>query len=549
MVARKERWGSRVGLILAMAGNAVGLGNFLRFPAQAIQNGGGAFILPYLICFVLMGIPLVWVEWAIGRHGGRYGHHSTPGMFQVLGTQRWLKYIGVLGLFASITVAGYYVYIESWALAYVWHSAVGTFATETPGQFFGAYVGSDRGTDLVFPAQAIFWFLVTVGLNVLVLSRGLAKGIELAAKIGLPLLILFAGILVVRGLTLTPGDPGVIESPLTGLNFIWEPRFSGLWDPSIWLAAAGQVFFTLSLGMGSVHCYASYLRANEDIALNAASAGWLNEFVEVILGGSLIIPIATAYLGLNAVLDATSSGSGFNLGFLILPTLFQGWGWFAPIAGVLWFGLLFFAGITSSLAMGQSAIAFLEDELQMDRRKSALGFGGILIVLGAFCILFYPGGSFDEFDFWSGTFVLVLFALLESVIFSYLFGIEKGWEEINRGAQLVIPKVFKVVLRFITPALLCLVFIGALFKPEDTWTAALESLVGGTGWTFSGDSVIGRVIHSGYEEYRWVDQDGSLTRAFVQDGTRAVLTLLFLGICVLVWWALSRNRRNQGDGQ
>jgi NSS family neurotransmitter:Na+ symporter len=115
--AKKEQWGTRVGLVLAVAGNAVGLGNFLRFPAQAAQNGGGAFLVPYLISFVLMGLPLLWVEWAIGRHGGQYGHHSAPGMFARLGRSRWLKYVGVFGLFTNLTVAAYYCYIESWTLA------------------------------------------------------------------------------------------------------------------------------------------------------------------------------------------------------------------------------------------------------------------------------------------------------------------------------------------------------------------------------------------------------------------------------------------------
>src|SRR3989304_7448484 len=130
MSIHKESWGTRVGLVLAMAGNAVGLGNFLRFPAQASQNGGGAFIIPYLISFLLMGIPLLYIEWAIGRNGGKYGHHSTPGMFDVMGKSRFLKYIGVFGLFTNLTIAAYYCYIESWTLSYVFHSLLGIIPKE-----------------------------------------------------------------------------------------------------------------------------------------------------------------------------------------------------------------------------------------------------------------------------------------------------------------------------------------------------------------------------------------------------------------------------------
>ncbi|HMM36927.1 MAG TPA: sodium:calcium symporter, partial [Thermoanaerobaculia bacterium] len=242
MTAQKEQWASRAGLVLAMAGNAVGLGNFLRFPAQAAQNGGGVFLIPYLVAFVLMGIPLLWVEWAIGRHGGQYGHHSAPGMLDRLGKSRLLKYIGVFGLFTNLTVAAYYCYIESWTLAYVFHSIKGTFRSTPPTEFFPAYLGQHAGSITSLPPEATLFFVVTLTLNVWILSRGLAKGIELAAKIGVPLLIVFGVVLVVRGLTLGTDAPGVVESPLTGLNFVWNPDLSGLKDFNVWLAAAGQIF-------------------------------------------------------------------------------------------------------------------------------------------------------------------------------------------------------------------------------------------------------------------------------------------------------------------
>ncbi|MEN6420354.1 MAG: sodium-dependent transporter, partial [Smithella sp.] len=479
-MSSKEQWATRVGLVLAMAGNAVGLGNFLRFPAQAAQNGGGAFLIPYLVSFALMGIPLLWVEWAIGRHGGIYGYHSTPGMFHVMGEQSWLKYIGVFGIFTNLTIAAYYCYIESWTLSYVFHSLIGTFAQTDPKIFFSDYVGETAHSLFAFPLEAGIWFLITLALNIWILSKGLAKGIEMAAKIGMPLLILFAIILVVRGLTLPEGAPGVVQSPLDGLNFVWNPKLEGLTQPTTWLAAAGQIFFTLSLGMGAIHCYASYVSKRSDIALNAASAGWMNEFVEVILGGSLLIPIATAYMGLGAVQSATAGGGGFSLGFLSLPTLFNNWGWFAPIAGAMWFGLLFFAGITSSLAMGQPIMAYFQDEHEMSREKSAWLFGVSILILGLFCVWLYPGGAFDEYDFWSGTFSLVVFALLEVFIFSFVFGIDKGWKEITRGADIRVPKIFRFIIKYITPVFILVVFIGALIQPaEGNWILACQSLMSG----------------------------------------------------------------------
>ena len=535
-MSAKEQWATRVGLVLAMAGNAVGLGNFLRFPAQAAQNGGGAFLIPYLISFALMGIPLLWVEWAIGRHGGIHGHHSTPGMFYVMGDKSWLKYVGVFGIFTNLTIAAYYCYIESWTLSYVFHSLIGTFAQTEPKVFFPNYLGETADSLFTFPLEAGCWFLMTLALNIWILSKGLAKGIEMAAKIGMPLLFLFATILVIRGLTLDAGDPGVVQSPLVGLNFVWNPNLSGLAQPTTWLAAAGQIFFTLSLGMGAIHCYASYVSRKSDIALNAASAGWMNEFVEVVLGGSLLIPIATAYMGLAAVQSATAGGGGFSLGFLSLPTLFNNWGWFAPIAGALWFGLLFFAGITSSLAMGQPIMAYFQDEHKMSRRNSAWVFGSSILILGLFCVWLYPGGAFDEFDFWSGTFALVVFALLEVFIFSFIFGIDKGWREITRGADIYVPRVFRFIIKYITPVFILVVFIGALIQPSDgKWVQAFHSLFAGEGWPLAANSVIGKLFHVGVDS-AWFTPEGRGTKVMVQDLTRLLLFALFCGIAVMVYF-------------
>ena len=370
------------------------------------------------------------------------------------------------------------------------------------------------------------------------------RGFELAAKIGMPLLLVFAAVLAIRGLGLEPGvDTGVTQSPLEGLNFVWNPNPAGLTNPSTWLAAAGQIFFTLSVGMGSIHCYASYVKQRQDIALNAASAGWMNELVEVVLGGSLLIPIATAYLGLAAVQQATAGGSGFGLGFLTLPTLFNNWGWFAPIAGAMWFGLLFFAGITSSLAMGQPVMAFLEDELKTPRNKAAILFGLGTLILGFWCVWLYPGGSFDEFDFWTGTFSLVVFALAEAFIFAYIFGMDKGWEEITRGADIKVPGIFRYVIKYVTPIFILVVFVGALLSPVGgDWGGAVSSLFAGNGWPFDASSVIGKVLHKG-TEYRWFDETGKATRVLVQDLTRILLMLVFFFWSWLVWKAWRGKER------
>jgi NSS family neurotransmitter:Na+ symporter len=536
-----ERWGSRVGLVLAMAGNAVGLGNFLRFPAQAIRNGGGAFIIPYLVSFVLMGIPLLWIEWAIGRHGGRFGHHSTPGMMDVLAEKKWLKYVGVFGIFTNLTIAAYYCYLESWTLGYVWHSLAGTFngmSAEQVRDFFTEYVGA-AGSPLVnISGQAILFFAITICLNLWILSRGLSKGIEAANKIGMPLLIIFGIFLAIRALTLNAGELHAVNDAMKGLNYLWEPRFESLTDPKVWLAAAGQIFFTLSVGMGSIHCYAAYLREHDDIALNAVSAGFTNEFVEIVLGGSIIIPIGVAYLGLDEVQRIV----GLSMGFQTMPTLFQNWGpIFAALSGMAWFGLLFFAGITSSLAMGQPVVAFFQDAFHSDRLKSVKIYGAILLTLALPCILFYSHGTFGEFDDWSGTFSLVVFALLEALVFAWVFGIEKGWNEITRSADIKIPRFFRFVIKFITPIFLVAVFLGSLISPlNGEWSAAFAQLFSGNGWPLDPGSIIGKILKVGIEDTRYF-VNGSPTSIFIIDMTRILLLVTFFLIGGAVWYAWKKR--------
>ncbi|HRK73139.1 MAG TPA: sodium-dependent transporter [Rhodothermales bacterium] len=466
MSTNTESWGSRVGLVLAMAGNAVGLGNFLRFPVQAIENGGGAFIIPYLVCFLLMGIPLLFVEWSMGRFGGQHGHHSTPFIVGSMAPNgRLWKYVGVFGIFTNLAVAAYYCYIESWTMSYVYHTIVGSFNGSTQAsvaQFFTDY--TDIGVSHTgIPYEPVVFYVLCLLLNTWILSRGLSGGVEAVAKIGMPLLIIFGIFLAIRGITLTAGTDGAVNDGTVGLNFLWNPQFDSIWNAKVWLAAAGQIFFTLSVGMGSIHCYASYLRSRDDVALNAMGAGWTNEFVEVVLGGAIVIPITVGYLGIDGVREIVASGGGFGLGFQTLPYLFQQWGpILGTLSGVMWFGLLFFAGITSSLAMGTPIMGFLQDEFGWKREKSAWTFGLAVLILGLPTVIFYQEGVFGEYDYWAGTVSLVVFALLEIILFAWVFGMKRGWDEINRGADIQVPSAFKFIIQYITPLFLLAVFVFSL---------------------------------------------------------------------------------------
>ncbi|MCB9169913.1 MAG: sodium-dependent transporter [Flavobacteriales bacterium] len=544
----KESWGTRVGLILAMAGNAVGLGNFLRFPVQAVNNGGGAFIIPYLVCFLLMGIPLLWVEWSMGRFGGRQGNHSTPYILDSMTRRNFWKYFGVFGIFTNIGVAAYYCYIESWTMSYVLHSIMGTFrglSQTDVADFFTKYVDVAHSTTGI-PYEAVVFYILCLALNTYILSRGL-KGVERAAKIGMPLLIAFGAFLALRGLTLgTTGASAEVPmaSAWDGLNFLWTPQFGSLSDPKVWLAAAGQIFFTLSVGMGTIHCYAAYVRSKDDIALNAVSAGFMNEFVEVVLGSSIVIPIAAGYLGLDWVKD----NAGFGMAFQTMPFLFEKWGPFlATMAGVMWFGLLFFAGITSSLAMGTPWMGFMRDEFDWGRKRGAWSFGLIVLLLGLPTVFFFQQGVFDEYDYWAGTVSLVVFALAEVVLFAWVLGMDRGWSELNEGADIRVPVIYKYIIKYITPVLLALVFLGSLFTPLDNdWQGAMQGLFTGNGWSLDNSSIIKQITNAGlYAQLHAatdpVTADGIRQRIFFANLARGILTFTFLGLCLLVFFSARRR--------
>jgi neurotransmitter:Na+ symporter, NSS family len=546
---KREHWGSRLGIVLAVAGNAIGLGNFLRFPSLAAEYGGGSFLIPYFIALFLLGIPLMWVEWTMGRHGGIFGHFSTPGMFGRLTRSRWGTIVGSLGVSLPLLFAIYYTYIESWTFAYATFTATGQVFSEdreatrselppeviglTRSQLLellGAKPGSstipsdgkiavadwpssaslksfetldvnhDKNLDeaeltpLLKPLKnlhtarflseyqgiadvenrkhftslwpAISFWLITVGLNVWVLSRGINSGIEILAKIAMPLLFIFAIILVISVFSYGTPDPDIpTRNVWAGLDYVWKPNFKSLLNPEVWLVAAGQIFFTLSIGTGSIQAYSCYLNKDQDCAMTGLATVSTNELAEVVLGGSIAIPIAVASFGLVAT-QAIAAGGSFNLGFVAMPVIFEQMP-FGQILGTMWFSLLFFAGITSSVGLCQPMIAFMQEAFGWSRRASGLLCGAALLVFGFPIILLLGHGYLDEYDNWVGTVGLILFGLIETIIFAWVFGYSKMREEMTRGQQLRIPEVFYPVIRYVVPIFLTTMLVAWIVQKFD----------------------------------------------------------------------------------
>lgn len=455
-MANRENWGSKLGIILAVAGSAVGLGNFLRFPVQAAKNGGGAFMIPYFIAFLLLGIPLMWIEWTIGRFGGGFEHGTAPGIFHSLWRKnRFIKYFGVIGIFGPIVIFIYYTYIESWLLGYSLFSLTGRYAgiTDEAGMvaFLQGYQGIVRNEYFSGLGTAYLFFFITFLLNVLVVLFGIRRGIERMCRVALPTLLVIALVIMVRVLTLgTVINP--LWTPAGGLGFLWNPDFSALKDARVWLAAAGQIFFTLSVGIGVILTYASYLKKNDDVLLSGLTAASTNEFAEVIIGGSIIIPAAFVFFGPVGIGRVAEQGA-FDLGFVTMPLILKTFP-AGTLFGFFWFFLLFLAGITSSISLAQPAVAFMEDEFNISRKKAVSVFAVTCFVLAHLAILFLARGVVDELDFWGGTFALVVFATVETVLFGWVFGIDRAWEEMHSGSDIRIPKIYKFIIRYVTPVFL-----------------------------------------------------------------------------------------------
>jgi neurotransmitter:Na+ symporter, NSS family len=475
-----ESWGSRIGVILAVMGSAVGLGNFLRFPGLAAQYEGGAFMIPYFVALLLLGLPLAWGEWAMGRFGGRHGYNSAPGIYRAICRHKSAAYIGVLGLLVPVVIYMYYVLIESWCLAYAWFYLSGTMAdvgeharaaaenglvSKQPYEDLFARFTGDAADGSAFTGMAVVFLLLCFLLNFLLIYRGIKRGIEKFCLVAMPALIVCALLVLLRVLTL----PHVLD----GLGFMWNPRgaadkpfwegfMASLSNPKMWLDATGQIFFSLSVGFGIIITYASYLRPSDDIALSSLTSAAGNEFCEVALGGLITIPAAFIFLGATAVTAA--AGSSFNLGFKTLPMVFESMPLGHPV-GFLFFFLLFLAAVTSSLSMLQPAIALLEEGLGINRRASVAILGFITLVGSCFTLYFSQGTkALGTLDAWVGTFFIYLPAIFQTVLFGWVLGVGRGMDELDRGAEIRVPRIVGWCLKYVAPIYLLTIFVAFMYS-------------------------------------------------------------------------------------
>lgn len=492
---------------MAVAGSAVGLGNFLRFPGLAAQYGGGAFMLAYAISFLIIGLPIGWAEWAMGRYAGSKGYNSCPGAFAAILNKPWAKYIGIIGVIVPVVIYMYYVFIESWCIGYAvkfWTGQVNLTSTEQTVEMFKTMSGQvGDGAALAFSwNSALPWLAIVFVFNFWLIYRGLSGGIEKMCNYGMPLLIVLALVVLGRVMTLGAPDPAKPhDNVVNGLGYMWNPSkvqiervqpaegekslvrevvgevsiaeaekevaasggklklvtitpWQQLKNPLLWMAAAAQIFFSLSVGFGVIIVYASYLKKEDDVVLSGLTASSANEFCEVALGGLITVPAAVAFLGLASV-----AGQGtFGLGFTVLPLVFAKMPFGAFFGGAFFF-MLFLAAITSSISMLQPGIAFLEEAMNVGRKVSVTLLG-LLTTLGTGFVVYFTHDlkALDTLDFWVGTFLIFILATIQIIVFGWHWGTERGMREAHEGACIRIPSFFTVIMKWLCPVFLLAIF-------------------------------------------------------------------------------------------
>lgn len=484
MSEQKQEWGTRLGVILAVAGSAVGLGNFLRFPGQAAQNGGGAFMIPYFCALLFLGIPIGWAEWAMARYGGKKGLHSAPAIMGVIGKGSIARYLGVIGVLIPLVVSFYYTYVEAWCLGYTWKYITGgigvdpatpiTTQTKTASDVYAQFVGSsDNGVIFSSSLETFVFWVLTFTVNIWLVYRGISKGIEKFCSYAMPAMAVCAFIVLIRVITLGTPDPSKPDQNVSnGLGYMWNPNFDALGNAETWLAAAGQIFFSLSVGFGVILNYASYMRKGDDVVLSGLTASATNEVFEVGFGGLITLTASFVFLGLSATTAAVATGS-FGLGFKTLPVVFAQMGGIGNVIGAIWFFMLFLAAITSSISMYQPSLAFFEEALGWNRRAATTLVVVICVVGSFFVMCFSKDGAFLEtIDDWVGTFLIFILAAVQIICFSWVFGIDRGWKEMHSGAHIRIPVVYKFIMQWVAPLYLLIVFF---FFCKD-------KLIGTGGW-------------------------------------------------------------------
>ena len=446
MGKERNNFGSKIGIVLATAGSAVGLGNIWRFPFMTGENGGAAFILIYIGCILLLGIPGMISEFIVGRHAAT----NAVSAYGKLASGKGWKIIGVLGIVSATIILGFYSVVAGWCLQYLYASLVGQLNGDSAyvSNYFAAFSGS--------VAMPIVWGLVFILLTHLVVIRGVRNGIEKASKLFMPILFVLLLIIVIASCLL----PGAGR----GIEFLFKPDFSKV-DSGVFLSALGQAFFSLSLGTACLCTYASYFGKQTNLIRSASQIALIDSMI-AILAGLMIFPAAFSV--------GVSPDSGPSLIFITLPSVFQQAFAAVPMVGyvisILFYALLALAAITSTISMHEIGTVFFHEQLKLSRKSAAAIVTVVAAIICVFCSLsvgacdglqLFGMSLMDFFDFLTAQIMLPVGALLTCVYVGWVAPRKVVQHEFTNGsnARSILFIVYLFAARFVCPVCIILIFL------------------------------------------------------------------------------------------
>ncbi|MGO2111762.1 MAG: sodium-dependent transporter [Pseudoclavibacter sp.] len=453
--APREAWSGQLGFILAAIGSAVGLGNIWRFPGVAYESGGGAFLIPYLVALITAGIPILFLDYAIGhRFRG-----SAPLAFRRLGGKvaGWIEGLGWFQVAISFIIATYYTAIIAWSLSYFVFSFDLRWGDDTVGFFTGEYLQvGDPGLSMSFVPGVLIPLVIVWVIAIFVMAAGVRKGVEIANRIGIPLLVVGFLALVIRALFL-PGAE-------IGLNELFTPDWAALADPGVWVAAYAQIFFSLSIAFGIMLTYSSYRRRRSNLTAPGLVVAFANSSFEILAGIGVF-----ATLGFFAMQQGVAFGdlenlTGVGLSFMTFPAIVSQMPG-GPIFGMLFFGSLTIAGFTSLISILQVVSSAVQDKFGLSTRAAALWIGIISAVISILLFSTATGLlALDVMDNWANNVGVVLSAILGSVIVMLVY-FRRGRElmfHLNSLSTFKVGNLWFALAGVVAPLVLAYMFVAGV---------------------------------------------------------------------------------------
>ena len=470
MAQQRENWSGRTGFIIAAIGSAVGLGNIWRFPYVAYDNGGGAFMVPYLIALLTAGIPLLFLDYIIG-HKYRTAAPRAYKKFSPSG-----QFVGWWQTLVSFVIAIYYAAVIVWAGSYMFFSFGQKWGEDTTNFFVSDFVKHTGDLTSVFVPQMFIGLVIVWAVSILIMFGGIRKGVELANKICLPLLLVLFGIMVYKAVNL----PGAI----VGLNAFFEPNWVKMKDPNVWLAAYGHIFFSLSVGFGIMVTYASYLKKNTNLTGAGLVVGFANSSFELIAGIGIFAAIGFMAVSTSQDVSEVASG-GVGLAFFVFPKIISTMGSSGDIVGFLFFGSLVVAGISSLISILEVPISAFQEKFDWSRKKAVTIICGVCAVISISA--FSTGSSLvlvDVIDHFANNIGIVAGGLMSIVLVTWFNRnkIPSLLAHSNRISSVKLGGAWIFMLTVITPTVLTIAlglkFIDLVKTPYEGYSSTILLLFG-----------------------------------------------------------------------